>query len=91
MALVKETLQTSLYEGLYEIFSNQAKKATNGDEQEDPEVVIKKVANDMADVIAKAVDEYVKSGDIVVGPTNVAVSLGTLAGVVAPLEPAKIV
>ena len=91
MALVKAVLQQSLFSGLQKIFLNQAAKATSGDEQEDPKNVIKQVANDMADVIANAVDAYLKSGDIVVGPTNIQVTStapGTLA-TVAPLQPAK--
>lgn len=91
MALVKAVLQQSLFSGLQKIFLNQAAKATSGDEQEDPKDVIKQVANDMADVIANAVDAYVKSGDIVVGPSNVQVTStapGTPA-TVAPLQPAK--
>lgn len=91
MALVKAVLQQSLFSGLQKIFLNQSAKGTSGDENEDPKDVIKQVANDMADVIANAVDAYLKSGDIVVGPTNIQVTStapGTLA-TVAPLTPAK--
>ena len=92
MALVKTTLQQSIFNGLQNIFLNQSAKATSGDEQEDPKNVIKQVAKDMADVIANAVDAYLKSGDIIVGPTNIQVTStapGTPA-TVAPLQPAKI-
>lgn len=92
MALLKKVLQQEIYDGLYRIFTSQSNKATSGDENESPEAVIKQVATDMATVISDAVDKYVKSGDILVGPTNVQVTCtapGTLAAV-APLQPAKI-
>lgn len=91
MALVKSTLKTEIYDGLYRIFINQSNKATSGDENEKPEDVIKQVATDMAAVISDAVDKYIKSGDVIVGPTNVQVTStapGTPA-TVAPLQPAK--
>lgn len=91
MALVKSTLKTEIYDGLYKIFINQSNKATSGDENEKPEDVIKQVATDMAAVISDAVDKYIKSGDIIVGPTNVQVTStapGTPA-TVAPLQPVK--
>lgn len=91
MALVKSTFQQEIYDGFYRIFINQSNKATSGDENEKPEDVIKQIATDMATVISDAVDKYVKSGDILVGPTNVQVTStapGTPA-TVAPLQPAK--
>lgn len=92
MALVKSTLKTEIYNGLYKIFIQQSNKATSGDENEKPEDVIKQVATDMATVISDAVDRYIKLGDIVVGPANIQVTSsapGTPA-TVAPLQPAKI-
>lgn len=89
MALVKETLKQEIYNGLYKIFINQSNKATSGDESEKPEDVIKQVATDMAKVISDAVDTYVKSGDITVGPTNITVTSPTGACVVTPTSPAK--
>lgn len=92
MALIKETLNKSIYSGLYTIFSRQAAKAASGSESEDPEDVIKQVAADMAKVISDSVDAYIKSGDVTVGPLNVQVTStapGSIA-VVAPLKPAKI-
>lgn len=91
MALVKSALKTEIYDGLYKIFINQSNKAASGDENEKPEDVIKQVATDMAAVISDAVDKYIKSGDIIVGSTNVQVTStapGTPA-TVAPLQPAK--
>lgn len=91
MTLVKSTLQKNIYDGLYRIFINQSKKASSGDENEKPEDVIKQVANDIATVVSDAVDSFVKSGDISVGPTNVQVtstSPGSPA-TVTPLQPAK--
>ena len=92
MALIKATLQQRLYSGLSKIFVAQSNKATSGDENEDPNEVIKQIADDMASVISDAIDEYIKSGDIVVGPNNIQVTSsapGTPA-VVAPLQPAKL-
>ena len=93
MALVKAKLSKDIYDGLYRIFIDQSNKATSGDENEKPEDVIKHVASSMADVISSAVEAYVKSGDIIVGPTNVQVTStapGTPA-TVAPLQPAKLI
>lgn len=89
MALVKNSLQKNIYEGLYRIFINQSNKATTGDENEDPEVVIKQVATDMATTISDAIDDYIKSGDISVGPANITVTSPAGACVVTPTIPAK--
>ena len=91
MALVKSTLQRNIYDGLYKIFIDQSNKASSGDENENPEDVIEQIATDIATVISDAVDAFVKSGDITVGPTNVQVtstSPGSPA-TVTPLQPAK--
>lgn len=91
MALVKSTLKKTIYDGLYKIFTDQSKMATDGDEQEDPDVTIKRVANEMATVISDAVDTFVKSGDIIVGPTEVGVVSAApgSAAAVSSLKPAK--
>lgn len=89
MALIKTTLKQEIFDGLYRIFINQSNKAISGDENESPENVIKQIATDMATVISDAVDKYVKSGDIVVGPTNIAVTSPTGACIVTPTSPAK--
>jgi len=46
----------------------------------------------MANIIADAVDKYIKSGDITVGATNIAVVSAAPGspGVVSGLKPAKI-
>lgn len=90
MALVKETLRQSIYNGLYDIFTNQSNKATYGDETENPDDVIKKVAADMATVISDAVDEYIKSGDILVDSSHIVVTSPMGACTVTPITPAKI-
>lgn len=89
MALIKTTLKQEIFDGLYRIFINQSNKAISGDENESPENVIKQIATDMATVISDAVDKYVKSGDIVVGPTNIAVTSPMGACIVTPASPAK--
>lgn len=92
MPLNKTTFKNEIYEGFYRIFTQQASKATSGDESEDPESVIKRVANEMAVVVTDAVEKYVKAGDIFVDATNVQVvssSPGSPA-VVTPLSPAKL-
>ena len=91
MALNKVALKKTIYDGFYRIFTAQAAKATSGDEQEDPDTIIKHIADEMATVVSNAVDTFVKSGDIVVGPTEVQVTStapGTPA-TVASLSPAK--
>lgn len=90
MALVKAELRKNIYNGLYRIFIDQSNKATLGDENENPEDIIRQIASDMAEVISDSVDSYVKSGDILVGPTNIEVTspVGTCA--VTPISPAKI-
>lgn len=90
MTLVKDTLQLSIYSGLYQIFKKQADKAANGDEDEDPQVVINQIANDIAATIADAVDNYIKSGDVIVGPSNITVTSPVGACTVIPATPAKI-
>lgn len=89
MALVKETLKHDIYSGFYKIFINQSNKATSGDENEKPEDVIKQIAMDMAKVVSDAVEYYVKSGDITVGPQNITVTSPTGSCVVTPASPAK--
>lgn len=90
MALVKSTLKNNIYNGLYKIFIAQSNKATLGDENENPEDVIEKVASDMATVISDAIDDYVKSGDISVGPSHIAVSSPAGSCTVVSISPAKI-
>ena len=92
MALIKTSLQNQLYDGLYKIMEAQSDKATSGDENEDPKDVINQIAKDMASVIADAVDAYLKSGDIVVGPSNLSVTSSAPGSpsLVTPLQPAKI-
>lgn len=92
MALVKATLTNNIYNGLYEIFRKQAEKATSGDENENPEDVIKQTASNMAKVISDAVDAYIKSGDVIVGPSNISVISAAPGSpsAVSPLKPAKI-
>lgn len=91
MALVKTTLKKTIYDGFYKIFTAQSSKAESGDEQEDPDVTIKRIADEMATVVSDAVDSFVKSGDISVGPTNFTVTSstpGTPAAVIST-NPAK--
>ena len=92
MALIKDTLKSSIEQGFIKLWNAQSDKATqDGAESQDPKDVIKQMASDMADVIADAVDAYIKSGDIIVGPNNVGVTCASPGspGVVAPIQPAK--
>lgn len=89
MALAKETLEQSIYDGLYRIFLNQSNKATSGDEDENPEDVIKQVASDMASAISDAIDSYIKGGDISIGSANVTVVSPSGPCTVTPGAPAK--
>lgn len=86
MALLKDTLQRQLYDGLYRIFINQSKKVN---ENEKPEDVIRQISTDMSVVISDAIDDYVKSGDITVGPANIIVTSPTGSCLVNSGAPAK--
>lgn len=87
MALVKETLKQSLYVGLLDIYTN---RNNSTDSDEDPKKVIQKLADDVSKVISDSVDAYLKSGDIIVGPQNIAVTSPVGSCVVTPTTPAKI-
>ena len=84
MALIKTSLQQEIYEGLRKVFLQQVDKASSGDEDENPSDVVNQIAKDMASVISDAIDSYVKSGDIMVGPSNILVTS------TAPGNPAKV-
>ena len=88
MALVKTTLQSQLYRGLLDVFTN---RLNDTDESGDPQQIIKQVANDIATCVADSVDAYLKSGDITVGPSNISVTCAAPGspGAVVPLTPAK--
>ena len=91
MALIKTSLQQEIYEGLRKVFLQQVDKASSGDEDENPSDVVNQIAKDMASVISDAIDSYVKSGDIMVGPSNILVTSsapGTPAEVTS-VSPAK--
>ena len=93
MALNLETLKTSLKTGLKTMMVNRSNAASSMSDYTDPNEVIESVATDMANVIANAVDAYLRSGDIYVGPTNVQVTAPTSGGpcTVAPMQAAKVV
>jgi hypothetical protein len=88
--LNKIALRESLTTGIENTFITQMETMKESD---NPKDIIKAAAESMAKVISDAVEAYVKSGDIVVGPSNITVAVSTApgAGVVAPLKPAKIV
>ena len=90
--LNKRFLEETIKNGFYKIFTEQSVKAESGDEQENPDAVIRHISAEMAKVVSAAVDEYVRTGDVYVGPTNVQVTSTTpgTPAAVAPLLPAKI-
>ena len=93
MALNKKNLQKAIQNGFYEIFTEQAKKATSGDESEDPDKVIKNISEKMASVVSDAVDKYVREGDITVGPDNISAICAAPGSpaTITPINPAKII
>ena len=92
MALVKATLKSSIEEGLKTIYKAQAAKATaEGAEREDPNDIIDDICDKMSRVFADAIEAYVKSGDIYVGPSNVVVTSPEGPCTVSPASPAKVV
>lgn len=86
-------LKNSLKVGLQTIMTERSNAASTMSDDTDPNEIIESVANDMASVIADAVDAYLRSGDIYVGPTNVQVTAPTSGGpcTVAPMQAAKVV
>lgn len=86
-------LKNSLKVGLQTIMTERSNAASTMSDDTDPNEIIESVANDMASVIANAVDAYLRSGDIYVGPTNVQVTAPTSGGpcTVAPMQAAKVV
>lgn len=92
MALVKATLKSSIEEGLKAIYKAQSAKATeDGAEREDPNAIIDDMCDKMSKVFADAIEAYIKSGDIYVGPTNVVVTSPEGPCTVSPASPAKVV
>ena len=93
MALNLETLKASLKAGLKTIMTERSNASATMSDDTDPNEIIESVATDMADVIASAVDAYLRSGDIYVGPTNVQVTAPTSGGpcTVAPMQAAKVI
>lgn len=90
--LNKIKLEMDLTKGLTDLLTEQSNQATSGDENEDPAVVIKRMAENMAKVISSAVEGYILGGDIQITPANIMV-VSTAFGspsVVSPLAPAKI-
>ena len=66
MSAAKETMKTALSAKLYQIWKAQSDKATqDGKESEDPNVVMKQMADDMAEAISAEVEAYVAKGFIV--------------------------
>lgn len=86
MALLINTFKQELSNGFVEAMRKQRDSMKEDDSSEE---VIKKFADSMADVVSKAVDKYIKSGDISIGPTNITVTTPAGPGVVAPASPAK--
>ena len=86
MALIKTTLHQSLKAGLLQIFTARVNET---DESADPMQIIDQVSEDMANTIADAVDTYIKSGDIVIGPSNFTASNTAGTCVITPASPAK--
>ena len=90
MALVKQVLENEIYQGLLDIYLNRSSKGINGDEQEDPTSVCRKLAGDVSKVLADAVDSYIKSGDIYVSGANITVVSPMGPCTVTPNTPAKV-
>lgn len=87
-----ESLEKSLVDGLKSLWKEQSEKAVSGDEKEDPDVIIEKMAKGMAKLFKESIEAYVKSGDIKIGQENISViasSFGSPA-VVSMITPAKL-
>lgn len=91
MPLIKIDFEKEIEDGFKKIMDKRSDNAESGDESQDPKEVTAEVAKDMAKVLATAIDNYIKSGDIYVGPTNVQVicAVPGTPGAVTPIQPAK--
>lgn len=88
--LDKSKLKDSIFKGLKKIYLRRAEDATTGDENKNPEEIIEEIATDISNVVADAVDSYVKEGDIVVDGTIIQVTSPSGFCTVTPLNRAKI-
>lgn len=88
--LNKKGLQKDIQEGLKKVYLEQAKLATEGDENESPEDALERITQKMAEVISDAVDRYVKTGDIIVDNKVISVLTSSGPAQVIPLTPANL-
>ena len=88
--LNKERLKSEIKLGLKDIYLNQARLATEGDERESPEDVIERITQKMSQVISDAIEVYVKSGDIYITNENITVVAPNGPATVTTINPIKI-
>lgn len=87
--LNKVALQSSLEQGVKKLLLQRQNDTNEGG---NPEAIINGFSSDLAKLLADAIDTYVRTGSVTVGPTNIAVTCAAPGspGVVAPLQPASI-
>lgn len=91
MALIKEILEQDIKLAFKDTWQSLNNKASQkGYESTDPSEVIEEMASELAGRLSSAIDKYIKSGDIMIGPDNITVTSPTGPCVVAPTSPAKV-
>lgn len=83
-------MKTSIQLGLQNLWTQQSAKATqDGEESKDPSETINKMADDLAKVIADAVETYISAGQIIISGANITGSNGGGPVVFTPADPAN--
>lgn len=91
MPLNSGVLKAEIQAGIKQMMLDCSSKATeDGAESASPESVIEEASKRIADVVAKAVERYVKSGDIVITGSNITVVSPHGPCTVTPATPAKL-
>ena len=82
-------MYTSIQQGLLKLWQDQSAKATmEGEESKDPNVIITQMSNDMAKIIADAIETYVAAGQIIISGANITGSNGGGPVAFTPASPA---
>lgn len=87
--LNKAALQSSLEQGIKKLL---VKRQNDTNEDGNPESIINGFSSDLAKLLAEAIDTYVRTGSVTVGPTNIAVTCAAPGspGTVISMKPASI-
>ena len=81
------TLENTLKTNIVKVLTNRANQE---DESQSPEDAIKAVAAELASAITEAVSAYVRSANVIIGPSNITVTSSAGPCVVTPASPANL-